>query len=208
MVMRIGIDFDNTIAGYDALFAEVAHQKGLIPPEAEFPGTKKDVRDTVRREAGEAAWQRLQAVVYGPRMGDAVLIDGVGAFLDACAGRRLAVFVVSHKTAVSPVDCEGVDLRRAAWDWLEARGFFAPDGFALTPGHVFFEDTRQAKIARIAALGCSHYIDDLEEVFQEDSFPPDVRRILFFPGNGALPSGPFRAFRSWPDITHDIFGTA
>jgi len=206
MGMRIGIDFDNTIAGYDALFAEVAQSHGLLP--AGFSGTKKDVRDTVRRlDAGEAAWQRLQAAVYGPRMGDALLIEGVGSFLGACAGRRFPVFVVSHKTAVSPVDPEGVDLRRAARDWLEARGFFASDGFGLSPDHVFFEDTRQAKIARIAALGCSHYIDDLEEVFLEDSFPPDVRRYLFSPGNGVLPSGPFHAFRSWPDITHDILGT-
>ena len=82
MAMRIGIDFDNTIVGYDALFTEVARSHGLIP--AEFSGTKKQVRDTVRLlEAGEAAWQRLQAAVYGPRMGDALLIDGVGAFLGA-----------------------------------------------------------------------------------------------------------------------------
>jgi len=205
MAMRIGIDFDNTIVGYDALFTEVARSHGLIP--AEFSGTKKQVRDTVRLlEAGEAAWQRLQAAVYGARMGDALLIDGVGAFLGACARRRLSVFVVSHKTAVSPVDPDGVDLRLAARSWMEKLGFFADDGFALSPDHVFFEDTRQSKIARIEALGCSHYIDDLEEVFLEGSFPPDVRCYLFSPGKGELPSGPFRAFRSWPDIADDIFG--
>ena len=205
--MRIGIDFDNTIAGYDALFTEAARSHGLIP--AGYSGTKKQVRDAVRRlDAGDAAWQRLQAAVYGPRMGDALLIDGVGAFLGACARRRLSVFVVSHKTTVSAVDKDGFDLRRAARSWMEERGFFADDGFALSPDHVFFEDTRTAKIARIAALGCSHYIDDLEEVFLEESFPPDVRCYLFSPGNGELPSGPFRAFRSWPDITNDILGTA
>ena len=205
MAMRIGIDFDNTIAGYDALFVEAAQNHGLLPPR--YSGTKRQVRDTVRRKAGEATWQRLQTAVYGPRMGDALLIEGVDDFLGACAERRIPVFVVSHKTKVSPVDPDGVDLRQAARDWMEDRGLLASDGFALTPDHVFFEDTRQAKIARIAALGCSHYIDDLEEVFLEESFPPDVRRYLFSPGNGALPSGPFHAFRSWRDITHDILGT-
>ena len=60
-------------------------------------------------------------------------------------------------------------------------------------------------MARIGALGCSHFIDDLIEVFQEPDFPDGVERLLFHPGAEA-PEGPFKAFPSWKEITDDVFG--
>jgi hypothetical protein len=44
---------------------------------------------------------------------------------------------------------------------------------------VYFEDDRAHKLARIAALDCTHFVDDLEEVFADPHFPAGVRRILF-----------------------------
>ena len=206
--MRIGIDFDNTIAGYDGLFARLAVQTGLL--RVAPCGGKRAVRDALRQNpGGELAWQRLQALAYGAYMGDAELIPGVGEFLAECRATGVAVAIVSHKTRYAAADPDMVDLPRAARDWLRLKGFFAPDGFALPADQVFFEPTRQAKIERIAALGCSHFIDDLEEVFAEPGFPPSVEAILFdractAPG----PSGRCTVLPDWTRIRHHIFGAS
>ncbi len=55
--MKIGVDFDNTIAGYDRLFAELAHEAGLF---TEPPATKTALRDALRRRGRqeELGYQR------------------------------------------------------------------------------------------------------------------------------------------------------
>lgn len=206
--MRIGVDFDNTIAGYDRLFARLAVEEGLLP--ASPGGGKRAVRDGLRaRPGGEAAWQRLQGLAYGARMAEAELIAGAAGFLERCRRAGVPVHVVSHKTRHSAFDPQRVDLRRAALGWMEAHGFFRPDGLGLDREQVFFEETRAAKIARIRALGCSHFIDDLEEVFAEPSFPRDVAAILYDPGGQAANGngGAYRSFADWRQITEHVLGT-
>lgn len=204
--MLVGIDFDNTIAGFDHAFLEAARERGLVP--GIFTGTKKNLRDAVRAGPdGEAEWMRLQGRVYGPHMADAELIEGADRFVAHCRRRGIPVCIVSHKTEYGHFDAERVNLRDASRAWLEAKGFFDPEGPGLAPEQVHFESTREEKIARIAALGCTHFVDDLEEVFREPSFPGNVRRYLLAAGAGPLPQGPFRAFRRWHDIAHDILGT-
>ena len=52
--MRIGLDFDNTIAGYDHLFLAAGREQGLLPPD--FAGAKKAVRDHIRTLPGGEAF--------------------------------------------------------------------------------------------------------------------------------------------------------
>lgn len=205
--MRVGIDFDNTIAGYDRLFHRIGLDAGWLPPG--FAGTKKDVRAAMRDlDGGEEKWMRMQALAYGARMAEADLIEGVAPFLVACRTRGARVFVVSHKTPFAAAAPDGPNLREAALRWMDNRGFFRPDGIGLSPDIVFFESTRQEKCRRIADLGCTHFIDDLEEVFLEPSFPPTPERILLHTADGAPPVGPFVVHRSWASISHALFGAA
>ena len=44
--MRIGLDFDNTLAKYDHVFAAEARLEKLVP--AKWHGNKKQLRDTLR----------------------------------------------------------------------------------------------------------------------------------------------------------------
>ena len=46
--MRLGLDFDNTIVSYDALFHKVALEGSLIP--ADVAPTKLNVRDYLRSQ--------------------------------------------------------------------------------------------------------------------------------------------------------------
>jgi hypothetical protein len=176
--MRIGIDFDNTLIGYDEVFLAAARKLDLL--SSEFAGNKQAVRDAIRRlPDGELTWQQLQGYVYGKGIGGAVMLEGVDGFLRRCRAAGHGVFVVSHKTEYGHHDADRVNLREAALNWMEERGFFAPDRYAIPRENVFFELTRGQKLKRIAALKCAYFIDDLEEVLTDPDFPPGVNRVLF-----------------------------
>jgi hypothetical protein len=93
--MRVGLDFDNTIVRYDALFHRVALEGGWIPPG--LPATKLQVRDHLRAHGREQTWIEMQGHVYGARMAEAEMFPGVDRFLRWRAS-GLAVSIVSHKT--------------------------------------------------------------------------------------------------------------
>lgn len=208
--MRIGIDFDNTIAGYDKVFVALALEEGLIPEP--LSGGKRAVREGLRGAGGgEVEWRKLQATAYGPRMAEAELTPGLSRFLIQCRRRGAALFIVSHKTRFANHGGERFDLREAALSWMVAKGFFTVEGFGLAPEQVFFEGTRAEKLARIADLGLSHFIDDLEEVLNEPAFPDGAEAILYAPHLARAlpaqsPSGRYTPFADWDQITEHLFG--
>lgn len=202
--MLIGLDFDNTLAGYDGVFASAARVRGLVP--VHFSGGKAEVRASLRAlPDGETEWMRLQGRVYGFHMPEAELIQGAATFMlrARAAGHRLAV--VSHKTRFGHFDPDRIDLRQAARIWMRAQGFF--DRFGLDEADVHFAETRAEKVERIAALGCDHFVDDLEEVFREPGFPAATTAWLFTNGRGAE-AGPWRALPHWSDLADAILGSA
>jgi len=144
----IGLDFDNTIVSYDDTFHAAATERGLITPDT--PATKTAVRDAVRRNPdGELRWQEIQALVYGPMMPQATLIDGVADFVGRCRREGCALYIVSHKTEHAAQDHSGVNLRDAARDWMKRHRFFADDGLGFRESDVWFESTRRDKTTRI-----------------------------------------------------------
>lgn len=199
-VAALGLDFDNTLVSYDALLARLAEECHGLGGLA----GKKAIRDAVRLTAeGDIAWQRLQGLIYGPRMAEAALVEGAAEFLDSCRTRGLRVFVVSHKTEYAGYDSSRTPLRDAAKAWMRAQGFFSRFGLAETD--VFFAATRAEKVAKIAELGVPAFVDDLEEVFLEPGFPQGVTRLLFHP-EGPAPHGPFTVVRSYAEVADAVFG--
>lgn len=193
--MRIGIDFDNTIADYDRVFPRVAGELGLLADG--FDGDKAAVRDALRQRAnGEEDWQRLQGQVYGRHMPLARPMPGVQDFFETCLERHAKVLVISHKTAFGHFDPAKVNLRTAAMTWLDDNGFFDPVRSPLTPDDVAFEATRAEKASRIAVANVDHFIDDLAEVFAEPGFPAATRRHLYGANGHA----------HWDNIREAIFG--
>lgn len=175
--MRIGLDFDNTIVSYDALFHKVAREKDLVPPD--IPANKVAVRDYLRRIGREEAWTEMQGYVYGTRLDEALVYTGMIEFLrwTGQVGHDLAI--VSHKTR-HPFLGPKYDLHAAARGWVERH--LCADGSALVPADkVFFELTKEEKLARIGTIGCDVFIDDLPEILQADGFPATTRRVLFDP---------------------------
>jgi hypothetical protein len=201
--VRIGLDFDNTIICYDAVFTQAAIQRGLLPQG--FRGNKQFVRDEIRRRPeGDLAWQGLQGYVYGKGIVGAHPFAGVDGFLRRAQAAGAQVSIVSHKTEHGHFDPDRINLRTAALGWMEAQKFFADDGFAIDRRNIHFAATRAEKIARIAALGCETFIDDLEEVFVDPLFPTDVTKILF--SESACPDQtPYRVCRTWQAIEQAVF---
>jgi hypothetical protein len=198
--LRIGIDFDNTLISYDEVFLGAARERRLLGPE--FSGNKQAVRDAIRLlPDGETTWQRLQGHVYGKGIGKAAMFAGADAFLRRCRTAGHELFIVSHKTEFGHADPDRVNLRAAALGWMEAHGFFAPNAYAIRRDHVFFEATRREKLARIGALKCAYFVDDLEEVLTDPDFPVGVNRILF--GAGAA-SPHFAACSTWQRISEAV----
>jgi hypothetical protein len=203
VLKRIGIDLDNTLIDYEEVFRSFARERGLVP--AEFAGGKEEIREIARATSeGDIAWQRLQGAVYGKGIGRAVLFDGAGAFLRQASDRGCEIAIVSHKTEFGHFDPDRVNLRSAALVWLEQRGFFRDDGFAIPKKNVVFAATRAEKIAAIRELGPSFFIDDLPEVLEDRGFPANVTGILFTK-HAALSTYP-RALAHWREITEMVFG--
>jgi len=200
----IGIDFDNTIVSYDDLIHRAAVDRGLV--DVGIEPSKRALRDRIRELAdGEVEWQKLQAVIYGPLMRDARLIDGAADFVRCCRDAGVPVFVVSHKTEYANYDVTQTNLRTEAFGWMAAQGFFDPRGLALDRSNVYFESTRDQKISRIRSIGCTHFIDDLEEVFLEPSFPPDVQKILYAPDAGDVSGSGAIVMPSWQAVRDYFF---
>ena len=64
MSLRIGIDFDNTIACYDSAFSEVCSEISLINDGV--VRSKQEVKQHILKlKDGEKLWQSLQGQVYG-----------------------------------------------------------------------------------------------------------------------------------------------
>jgi len=196
--MRIGVDFDNTIVCYDALFHKVALERGLIP--SDLPVNKSDVRNYLRSVGNEDAWTEMQGYVYGARMAEAAPYPGAIEFFLACKRAGIRVSVISHKTR-HPFIGEKHDLHAAALNWLELNGFFDLNKIGLSREDVVFELTKQGKLERIGQRGCEAFIDDLPEFLGEASFPQGADRWLFDPNNLYGEEARFKRALSWSHLT-------
>lgn len=203
--MRIGIDFDNTLICYEAVFTQLAVERALATRGERL--SKQEVRSRARQSSGgELLWQRLQAEAYGPRIHEALPAPGVMDFLGACRIRNIPVCVISHKGEFAVQDPGGVNLRTAALEWLKDRGFFEPR-VGLDPVDCHFSATRAGKLAQIAQEQCTHFIDDLPETFLDSSFPSRVIRLLYDAEGGlgtVLPE--VRTFHTWIEIQSHLIG--
>lgn len=194
--MKIGFDFDNTIVSYDALFHRVATEQSLIPPE--LAKSKLAVRDYLRQAGQEDLWTEMQGYVYGARMDDAEAYPGVIEFIRFAREKGIAMTIVSHKTR-HPFIGPNYDLHEAARSWV---GKYLIDGMndLIHPDKVFFELTKEEKIARIADTECDFFIDDLPEILMMPGFPPRTVGMLFDPDNGHADKGVGARFGSWREI--------
>lgn len=200
----IGVDFDNTIINYDDLMYNIGLEWGLI--SADIVKNKKLIRDAIRLlPEGEIRWQHLQVMTYGYKMQEARLVENVKEFFYVCKKQDIPIWIISHKTEYPNIGMADINLRTTAMNWLKNQGFFDPNGIGLKRSSVFFESTRADKIERIKTLKVTHYIDDLEETFNEPTFPVEVEKILFAPHGQPSAVADVKIFSTWAEIREYFF---
>jgi hypothetical protein len=201
--MILGVDFDNTVVRYDKLVHRLARQRGVIP--VELPREKAAVRDHLRRQgpAGEDLWTELQGEVYGPGMAEAEPFPGVLPFFARAFRSGLTVYIISHKTRQAVLG-PAHDLRTAALEWLEQRGFFDPARIGLSREQVLFAESRRQKVEFIREVGCAFFVDDLEEIFREPGFPAGTGK-LWFTTSAAAPGPDIQVMRDWAAVEAYVF---
>jgi hypothetical protein len=195
--MLIGLDFDNTIVSYDSLFHKVAVEQALVP--SDLPKSKLMVRDYLRKVNNETAWIEMQGYVYGARMVDAAAYPGVIEFIKHVRDKGISMAIVSHKTK-HPFLGPKYDLHDAARGWI-ANVLLDGVQNLIEPDHVFFELTKEEKIARIADIGCDYFIDDLPEILLMPGYPKNLKRILFDPEEIYNNDRLYTKLGSWRDIS-------
>jgi len=204
--MLVGLDLDNTIVRYDGLFHRLACERGLIPDSV--PVVKEAVRDHLRAAGAEEAWTELQGVVYGERMLEAEPFPGSLEFIATCVESNVEIVIVSHRTR-RPYRGPQFDLHVAALGWLRAAGVTDTARIGLGPDRIYLEETKEAKLERIASVGCTHFVDDLAEFLTHPEFPGGVERILFVPtssraASAALRNGSVTVVESWAEISRHL----
>lgn len=173
--MRIGLDFDNTIACYDSAITRLAEEMFELPDLV--PRTKLGVRDYLRMQDREIEWTAFQGELYGPGMRYAEAYQGAIKTMVQLSAIGHELFIVSHRSK-KPYAGPLYDLHAAARTWLketvQSHGLFTND-------QVFFLESRDEKVKKIKELGCEIFLDDLPEVLEASEFPVTTRGILFAP---------------------------
>jgi hypothetical protein len=119
-------------------------------------------------------------------------------FISTVMSRGTKVVIVSHKTRFGHFDAARIDLHEAALGWLDRHGFFTRDG--LQREDVYFEETRNSKLARIAQIGCDVFVDDLPEIFHDPGFPTRSGKLWFAGDRPEDDGGGLKAYRNWGQL--------
>ena len=118
MILRIGLDFDNTIANYDLAFSKVAELLDLKTTATNKSEVKNDL---LSREDGDLLWQKVQGLTYGRYIDLAEIHSGLLEFVFRARSLGHELFVVSHKTEFGHFDESLTPLRTAALQWLQTK---------------------------------------------------------------------------------------
>ncbi len=106
--------------------------------------------------------------------------EGTANFLRTAREAGHTLFIVSHKTR-HPIRGPQYDMHSAARGFLESNKLVGPGG--VDASNIFFELTKEEKVARAKTLGVDVFIDDLPEILSMRGFPEGVRAILFDPSS-------------------------
>lgn len=195
--MKVGLDLDNTIICYDASLRHLAMELYGMP--SSVATGKNAVRQFFRTAGREAEWTALQGMVYGEEMVRAEAFAGALDFVKSAIQRGHQVKIISHRTKY-PISGGQTNLHEAARKWLCGAGFVGPE--TLAAEDVFFETTKEKKLARIGHEGCEVFLDDLPEILGAPGFPSSVRRWLFAPDK-APAEFPW-VVRDWASFAREI----
>lgn len=195
-MIKIGIDFDNTIAKYDRVFALVAIKMNLI--KEGWKGSKANLKKKIIKEKGIESWKKLQGQVYGAYMKYAKLNSGFKKFILKSKISESRLFIISHKTKFGHYDSNKINLRNEALEWIYKKKIDKNI-------QIFFENTIEEKINRINSLNLDYFIDDLEIILNHKKLNLSTKKILINQKLKYSNNKKFISFENWHEIKNFIF---
>lgn len=171
-MLRVGIDFDNTIVNYEGVFHKAAVDAGWMPKDI---GTSKQaVKSYFIDRNEEPRWTELQGLVYGKAIEFAKPFEGLLKALLEMQTDNMLLFIVSHKTRY-PIIGDKLDFHEAAKTWL------AENGIEQHMSQIYFCPEKDEKVQQIADLQLDWFIDDLPSILEHQLFPENTKGMLFDP---------------------------
>ena len=189
----LGLDFDNTLVNYDDLFYNITREKKLI--DEKTPRDKIVIRDILRANSLEEEFTKIQGEVYGRRIEEARPTNDMLRNLVSLKERGLELTIVSHKTRY-PYKGPKYDLHKSALRWMEKNNFFDVNGLGIQKEDVHFEETKEQKVSKIVELGCTYFVDDLEEIIK--MIPRNIKTYLY------NEKEVYKNSKNWNNIAKDI----
>ena len=195
-MIKLGLDFDNTLITYDEIFYKLAIERNLI--NKDLVHQKNVIRDFLRRKNLEDEFTLLQAEIYGNRIIEAEPSENlIENLLTLKKLKNIEFFIISHKTK-KPIKGPSYDMHKAAKNWLYKNKFFDPEGLNFKEENIFFEETKLSKIKRIHSISCTHYIDDLPEIL--DLLEEDCIKIFYNPFNCKIKNNKYINLSNWKNL--------
>ena len=169
--LKFGFDLDNTLINYSQAVQEYCKISRISDVR-----TIDGLRSTLRRQDSAGyLWQTAQSWLYTEGLQFAVPNTGAEALCRYLKLNKYELFIVSHKTTHSPDFAGHKPLHELATKWI----MDSPLSVYFTEASsVYYEPTRESKVARIRSLKLNLFVDDLEEVFREAGFPSFTRSFL------------------------------
>ena len=93
--MRIGLDFDNTIANYNLLFPKLAIKNKYISANSKITEKNKLKNFLLKKQDGKKKWMTLQGLAYGKYMKNAEIFSNLVNFLILCKEKKYKIFIIS-----------------------------------------------------------------------------------------------------------------
>jgi hypothetical protein len=196
--LKIGLDFDNTIVCYNNAIRLLADK--LLDLPTKISRSKLEIRNFLRRAGRENEWTAFQGELYGPGMCYAEPFENSIKKMLELQEADHELIIISHRSQ-RPYAGPGYDLHAAANDWIENR--LKKVGLFNQPQHknpVNFLETQTEKIRMINRFNCDAFVDDLPEIFCNQSFPARTRSILFAPENTKQPTHPDFLITNWAEL--------
>jgi len=169
--LKFGFDLDNTLIDYSKAVEKYCEKLNLYTYS-----NIKLLKDALKvSDPSDNKWRSAQGWIYSQGLQYAKLTTGSVKLFEFLISKGFTLYIVSHKSLFSFNDKKKFPLREYAVNWIEKselRRFFCD------ADQIYFEETLNLKIKRIAKLKLNYFVDDLEKVFTHKYFPKDTKRIL------------------------------
>ena len=175
-MIRLGIDFDNTITNYDGVFSKVAVSENMISKDTSHAfNTKADVKNYLININEEEKWTELQGLVYGKYIKFAKPQNNLIQTIKLLTESDIFLCIVSHRTKF-PFIGEKTNLHDAARQWLNENLFQL-----ISDTNIYFEETIENKVKRANSLNLDFFVDDLPKILLHEKLSKNITKILYKP---------------------------